>query len=249
MPKKNLGPVTVVAVDPGTTTGILVLSVDPRWLKGFGPATWEGLGSAVRFKAAYQIGREPRRFSIDTERAMKIDSPQGLDREMLPIIANNQPLLGDGEFDGSGRNDLRFYGIMRGEGAGGDLGFVDAGEILQVRQAQGLFDNFPDAALLIEDFALRTQNMDRETLSSPRLRLAMQAEEILHGSGRVAWLQQPSEMRGAPDDRLRRANLYFAGMRHATDAAAHAAVFLRKCRTSEPLRAQAFPRHYQEGWD
>ena len=53
MPRKNLGPCSVVAVDPGTTTGLTVLSVDPRWLKGQGPATWEGLGAAVRFKAAY----------------------------------------------------------------------------------------------------------------------------------------------------------------------------------------------------
>lgn len=249
MPKKTLGPCTVVAVDPGTTTGLLVLSLDPRWLKGIGPASWEGLGAAVRFKAAYQIGREPRRFSIDTGRATRIDSPEGLDTEMLPIIASNQPLLGDGEYDGSGRNDLRFYSIMRGEGRGGDLSMLDAGEVLQVRQAQGLFDNFPDAALLIEDFRLRTQVADREVLSSPRLRLAMQVEEILHGTGRVAFLQQPSEMGGAPDERLKRANLYFAGMRHATDAASHAAVFFRKCRTDERLRVQAFPRHFNTGWE
>lgn len=253
MPKKNLGPCSVVAVDPGTTTGLLVLSVDPRWLKGQGPATWEGLGAAVRFKAAYQIGRVPKRFNIDTGRSMRIDKPEGLDVEMLPVLAEGQPLMGDGEFDGHGRRDQHFYGIMRGEMSTaygrGDLSLVDAGEVMQVRQAAGLLDNFPDASLVIEDFQLRTQNADRETLSPARLRLAFEAEEILHGVGRVPFLQQPSDaMTVATDDRLKRANLYFAGMPHATDAARHAALFLRRCRSDETLRVQAFPRHFHD-WE
>lgn len=242
----------MVAVDPGTTTGLLVLSVNPRWLKGQGAASWEGLGSAVSFKAAYQIGRYPRRFNIDTGRSTKIDTPEGLDTEMLPVLAEGQPLMGDGEFDGRGRRDLSFYSIMRGERSGvgrGDLSTVDAGEVIQVRQVAGLLDNFPEATLVIEDFTLRTQNQDREALSPSRLRLAFEAEEILHGVGRVPFLQQPSEaMSTATDDRLKRANLYFAGMPHATDAARHAATFLRKCRTDEDLRSAAFPRHFEE-WE
>ena len=252
MPRKNLGPCSVVAVDPGTTTGLLVLSVNPRWLKGQGAASWEGLGAAVTFKAAYQIGRNPRRFNIDTGRSTKIDRPEGLDTEMLPVLAEGQPLMGDGEFDGRGRRDLSFYSIMRGERAGvgrGDMLTVDAGEVIQVRQVAGLLDNFPEATLVIEDFQLRMFNQDRETLSPARLRLAFEAEEIIHGVGRVPFLQQPSEaMSTATDDRLKRANLYFAGMPHATDAARHAVTFLRKCRTDEALRSQAFPRHF-EGWE
>ena len=252
MPKRNLGPCTVIAVDPGTTTGILVASIRPTWLKGLGPATWQGLGANVMFKAAYQIGRYPKRFSIDLGRSMKIDRPEGMDDEMLPVLAAGQPLMGDGEFDGRGRADQSFYAILRGERGlvgRGDLSTVDAGEVLQVRQVAGLLDNFPEAALVIEDFTLRTQNMDRETLSPTRLRLGIEAEEILHGSGRVPFLQQPSEALGTVgDDQLRRANLRFAGMVHATDAARHAALFFRKCRASEALRAQAFPRHFQE-WE
>lgn len=253
MPKKNLGPCSVVAVDPGTTTGLLVLSVDPRWLKGLGPATWEGFGAAVRFKAAYQIGRVPKRFNIDTGRSMKIDRAEGLDRMMLPVLAEGQPLMGDGEFGGLGRRDQHFYGIMRGEPSAaygrGDIGIVDAGEVMQVRQFGGLMDNFPEATLVIEDFQLRTQNADRETLSPSRLRLAFETEEILHGVGRVPFLQQPSDaMTTATDDRLKRANLYFAGMPHATDAARHAALFYRECRKDETLRSQAFPRHFHD-WE
>lgn len=250
MPRRMLGPCSVVGVDPGTTTGLVVLSLDPRWIKGQGPATWEGLGAAVKFKAAYQVGRYPKRFNIDTGRSTKIDKPEGLDTEMLPVLASGQPLMGDGEFDGRGRRDQSFYAILRGETGAvgrGDLLTVDAGEVLQVRQIAGLLDNFPEAALVIEDFQLRMFNQDRETLSPSRLRLAIQSEEILHGVGRVPFLQQPSEaMNTATDGRLARANLYFPGMPHATDAARHAMTFLRKCRANESLRAQAFPRHFAD---
>lgn len=249
MPRKNLGPCTVLAVDPGTTSGLLVLSMDPRWLKGFGAATWEALGGAVRFKAAYQVGRKPRRFDIDRGRSMTIDQTEGVDEEMLPVLANGQPLMGDGEFDGRGRRDQSFYAILRGDPAAvgrGPMSTVDAGEVLQVRQIAGLLDNFPEATLVIEDFQLRTQNMDREVLSPSRLRLAIETEEILHGVGRVPFLQQPSDaMSTATDERLKRANLYFPGMVHATDAARHAAKFFRDCRADEALRAEAFPRHFQ----
>lgn len=251
MPRKNLGPCTVVSVDPGTTTGLLVVSINPRWLKSQGSASWEGLGSAVTFKAAYQVGRHPRRFNIDKGVATKIDTPEGLDTQMLPVLAEGQPLMGDGEFDGRGRRDQAFYSILRGDRGAvgrGDLSTVDAGEVLQVRQISGLLDNFPEAALVIEDFQLRMFNQDRETLSPSRLRLAIQTEELIHGVGRVPFLQQPSDaMSVATDDRLKRANLYFKGMPHATDAARHAVAFFRRCRADEELRAQAYPRHF-EGW-
>lgn len=255
MPRRNLGPCSVVAVDPGTTTGLLVVSIDPRWLKGFGPASWEGLGAAVKFKAAYQVGREPRRFDIDRGRSMRIERAEGLDEAMLPVLADGQPLLGDGEFDGRGRKDQSFYAILRGdpsqEVGRADFLAVDAGEVLQVRQIAGLLDNFSEATLVIENFIPRpTVSTEREVNSADRLRLGIQAEEILHGGGRVAFLQMPSEaMKTATDDRLKRAGLYFAGMRHATDAARHAGLFLRRCRDDEGLRAQAFPRHFTTDWE
>lgn len=135
MPRRNLGPCTIITVDPGTTTGLLVCSVNPRWLKGQGPASWEALGHAVTFKAAYQVGRYPKRFSIDTGHATKLDRAEGLDTEMLPVLAKGQPLMGDGEFGGRGRRDQAFYAILRGDPSSvgrGDLSVVDAGEVLQV---------------------------------------------------------------------------------------------------------------------
>lgn len=255
MPRNLLGPCTVVAVDPGSTSGVLVLSVKPAWLKGQGPASYEGLGNAVTFKAAYQVGRKPRRFSIDTGRATKMD-PHELDDELLPILAKGQPLLdgpGSTEFDGRGRKTEAFYAILRGDPSNmgrGDLSVVDAGEVLQVRQISGLLDNFPAASLVIENFVPRPGTpLDREVNSPDRLRLAIETEEMIHGVGRVPFLQMPSDaMSVATDDRLKRANLYFAGMPHATDAARHAAKFFRDCRADEDFRVQAFPRHFSS-WE
>lgn len=251
MPRRNLGPCSIVAIDPGTTTGLLVVSVDPRWLKGQGPATWEGLGAAVRFRTAYQVGRHPR--ASDADRQPK--QSQELDELLMPIMAREQPLMDEvSEFDGRGRNAEAFYGIMRGDSSltvsRADLSMVDASEVLQVRQIAGLLDNFSEAAIVIEDFQLRTQNKDREAISPARLRLAIQTEEILHGAGRIAFLQQPSEaLSSATDERVKRAGLYFRGMVHATDAARHAATFFRRARAKEELRSQAWPRHFQQDWE
>lgn len=248
MPRRNLGPCTVVSIDPGTTTGLLAVSIDPRWLKGQGPATWEGLGAAVRFREPFQIGRHPRLESGPVKHT------QQLDELLLPILAQNQPLMDEGgEFDGRGRRAESFYSILNGDRSDvgrAELSTLDASEVMQIRQIAGLLDNFEQAAIVIEDFILRINNRDREVLSPARLRLAIQAEEILHGAGRVAFLQQPAEaMRTATDDRIKRAGLYFPGMVHATDAARHAALFFRRCRASEELRAAAWPRHFTTDWD
>lgn len=251
-PRKNLGPCSVVAVDPGTTTGLIVVSIDPRWVRGLGPASWEGLGAAITYRQAYQIGRDPKGWDDDQGHSAKLSVTE-LDGKLLPYLAQNQPLLGDGPFDGRGRKDAHFYGILAGETAAvgrGDMLTIDGGEVLQVRQIAGLLDNHTEAALVIEDFSLRTANSDREVLSPARLRLAIQAEEILHGVGRVPFLQMPSEaMNAATNDRLKRAGLYWPGMPHATDAARHAALFFRRCRSSETVRVQAYPRHFQEWID
>jgi hypothetical protein len=238
-----------VAVDPGTTSGILVASIKPAWIKGQGSPSWEGLGAAITFKAAYQVGRHPKAFDVEAGRALTIDREEGLDTRMLPVLAESQPLLDFDEFDGRGRRSEHFYSVLRGERPGGGLLSIDASEVLQVRQIAGLLDNFPEAAWIIEDFQLRMFNQDREVLSPARLRLALQTEEILHGaSGRVPFLQQPSVITAVPDERLKRANLYFRGMPHATDAARHLAAFFRRCRSDESVRSAAYPRHFND-WE
>lgn len=246
MPSKPKGSIcTVLAIDPGETTGISVVSVDVRWIRGLGSATWEGLGKAVRAKVAYQIGRQPKRFDVDKDRSTKLDD---VDQVVMPILAG-QPL----EHDDGMRSSQRFYSILNGEhdAGGGDLRTHEANEISQIRQIAGLLENYPNAAVVIEGFTLRGINSDPTYLSPDRLRLAITANEILHGSsGRVPFQQQPSYAKStATDDRLKRSGLYYAGMPHATDASRHAATFLRDARKQEGTRAQAFPRHFTDEFD
>lgn len=238
--------VTVVGVDPGGTTGICVVTVDKTWLRGAGAPTWEGLGAAVKVKTAYQIGREPKAFDVDNERATKLDVSSLNDR-LLPVLAE-QPL-----FDSDGmRSTERFEAILDGKGpaGGGDLLLLDAEEVIQVRQISGLLDNYASAAVVFEDYLLRTEVRGREILAPDRLRSSCQHEEILHGEGRIFFLQQPSMAKvTATDDRLKRADLYFRGMPHATDAARHVMTFLRRARKDESVRAAAWPTHFRDGFD
>lgn len=246
--------VTLIGVDPGSTTGICVVSVDKTWLRGAGDATWAGMGHAIRTKVAYQIGREPKTFDLtDTGNGSGRSGkarrmlPDEVNDRMLPVLAE-QPLFSD---DGM-RSTERFEAIMDGKGpaGGGDLLAVDAEEIIQVRQVCGLLDNYAAAAVVFEDFVLRTDVRSREVMAPDRLRSACQSEEILHGEGRVFFMQAPSMAKTtANDDRLKRADLYFAGMPHATDAARHVMTFLRRARKDESIRAAAWPAHFKDGFD
>lgn len=236
----------VIGVDPGTTTGLCVVAVEPKWLEGAGSAAWESMGAALRGRAAYQVGRHAKVWEDDRGRSAQREAT-AMDELLLPILAQGQPLVhGSEEWASPGRKEEHFYSVLDGNGPGADLGMVDAQEILQVRQIAGLAANYETAALVIEDFSLRTANKSRETLSPARLRLAIQTEEILHGAGRTAYLQQPSEaMTTAPDEALKRARLWFSGMQHANDAARHVALFLRKARIDPQLRAQAWPKSFR----
>lgn len=234
---------SVVGVDPGSTTGLCVVTIDKAWLRGMGAPTWEGLGAVIRAKAAYQVGREGKMFDIDRDRSTALDRNDA-DSHLMPILSN-QPLF---EEDGM-RSTERFQAILEGEhvAGGGPLTVDRAGEILQVRQIAGLLYNYEEAALVIESFQLRTDVRSAEVLSPDRLRLAIEAEEILHGAGRVPFLQTPADAKQtATNDRLKRAGLWFPGMQHACDAARHVALFLRECRKHESLRAAAWPAHFKE---
>lgn len=242
-PKGSLA--TVIAIDPGSTSGIVVISVDIRWVRGLGSASWEGLGKAVRSKVAYQVGRDPKKFDIDRERSTRLDD---VDEALLPILAD-QPL----EHNDGMRSTARFYAILSGEheAGGGDLSMLEAGEVSQVRQIAGLLENYPAAALVIESFALGIMSMDAELLGPERLKFAITTNEILHGSsGRIPFHQTKSYAGNtATDDRLKRAGLWFPGMKHANDAARHALTFLRDARKTESVRAAAFPRHFTDEFD
>lgn len=257
MPKPRGRGVTVVAVDPGSTTGLCIVTIDKAWLRGAGDPSYGGMAAAVRAKAAYQIGREPKMFNLDRDRSTRLDMDD-LNERMLPVLANQPLIVPDGM-----RSSERFEQILDGKGpaGGGDLLYVDAEEVVQVRQMAGLFDNYAEACIVCEDFTLRTDVTSREVTSSDRLRSAAQAQEILHGEGRTFFLQSASQMKtttmplkqGSKTtrnyDRLKRAGLYFTGMPHATDAGGHVALFLREARMHESVRAQAWPVHFSDHWE
>lgn len=256
MPKPHGRRVTLVAVDPGSTTGLCIVTIDKSWLRGAGDPSWQGLGAAIKTRTAYQIGRDPKMFLVDTERTTRLDQFD-LNERMLPILAS-QPLV---QQDGM-RSTERFEAILNGEGpSGADLLYVDAEEVVQIRQMAGLLDNYAEAAIVCEDFTLRSNVTTREVTAPDRLRSAAQSQEILHGEGRVFFLQSASDMKttampllergsDARDyNRLKRSGLYFAGMTHATDAAGHAALFLRRARQHEAIRAAAWPAHFSDHWE
>jgi len=225
----------ILAIDPGETSGLVVVGFDSEWLEGGGSATWEGIGKAVRWRYAVQLGRDPKAFDFDAGKARKV-TDQMSDELHLPVTL--QPLEEDDD------PTFRFYQIldMEGPAGGGDLRMIDHNELRQVRQIAGLLHWHEKAALVIEGFTLRTQTMDPVALSPDRLRFAIEAEEVLHGRGRLPFIQQPSyAMSTATDDRLKRAGLYYPGMPHATDAMRHAVTFARDLRRDPELRLRAFP--------
>lgn len=246
--------ITCIGIDPGGTTGLAVVTLDKAWLRGLGDPTWDGLGRAIRARVAYQVGNKPKMFDVDRDRATRLDGFD-LNERLMPILAR-QPLVRE---DGK-RSIERFQAILDGEhfAGGADLSMEHAQEIIQIRQISGLLDNYSEAAVVIESFMLGTEVRSSEVLSPDRLRLSIEAEEILHGEGRIPFLQTPSDMKndtmplvtrgGKTRDysRLQRAGLYFPGMPHATDAAGHIARFLRRARQHEELRVAAWPLHFKE---
>jgi hypothetical protein len=103
---------------------------------------------------------------------------------------------------------------------------------------------WPGAAIVIEDFILRKQSMDRAMLSPVRLTAAL--EWVIDESGIPYSLfrQTPAEAKGlATDERLKKWGLYqrAGGMQHARDADRHGITFLRKAKQVGGVRAEAWP--------
>ncbi|MGE5612714.1 MAG: hypothetical protein ACM3UO_00365 [Bacillota bacterium] len=236
--------VNVIAIDPGSTTGIAVITIDGRWIRGLGDATYDGLGRAIRSKVAYQIGRYPKAMYGD---AVETLSNVEMDERMLPVYAEKP----DADGITHTMRDERFRAVMSGDQQnGGTLMSGDAGEVVQLRQIAGLMENYSTAAIVIEDFNLRTAVRSREVTSPDRLRLAITAIELLYGTeSRTPFLQQPAYAKTtATDERLKRAGLWFPGMPHACDAARHALTFLRDARQHEQIRAFAWPHKFTDGF-
>lgn len=136
-------------------------------------------------------------------------------------------------FDGEGRLEYNDLAVNIGAEAEG----VD--EMLRV------FDYFPGAAALLEDFIIRREDKSRSFLSPVRITAGMDYGLFLRGY--QSFRQQPSEAKGtATDERLKSWGLYerSGGMNHARDADRHAITWLRKCSTKKRLREACWPHLY-----
>jgi hypothetical protein len=104
---------------------------------------------------------------------------------------------------------------------------------------------WPVAAVVIEDFQLRTMRMDRDLLSPVRVTSALGYE--LWKTGRDYHTQTPADaMRTCTDDRLKEWQMYdpTGSLVHARDADRHALLFLRKAKAKARFRAEAWPHLY-----
>lgn len=138
-------------------------------------------------------------------------------------------------------------------------GQVDGNENEQAKELVQLIASWPHAAVVCENFTLRTYKQSRELLSPVRVTAKIDFA-MHHGmegiipSGRRIWLQEPSmAKKTATDERLRDWGLYRreGGEEHARDATRHAITFLRRCSDRPKLRHHAWPKLYNTKgeWD
>lgn len=136
-------------------------------------------------------------------------------------------------FDGEGRLEYN------------DLAVNLLGEMEGVTAMLELFDLFPGACALVEDFIIRRPDKSRSFLSPVRLTGGFDYGLALRGY--QSFRQQPSEAKStATDERLKSWGLYerSGGMNHARDADRHAITWLRKCSTKKNLRMACWPHLY-----
>lgn len=124
-------------------------------------------------------------------------------------------------------------------------GISTHGEFSGVYDLAKFIRSWPCAAVVVEDFSLRTFRKDRDLLSPVRITAALGHE--LWKTGRDYHVQSAGDAKNVcADERLKEWGLYDAtdGMRHARDADRHAILFLRKAKTSNRLRQLAWPHLY-----
>lgn len=221
MPGRFAQDAQLVWFDPGITTGIAVVCIDPEWLcSRIYSASWEGLGKAVRHVWHAQTGRHAR------------------DNEGLTLAE-----IGDDD------ESYELLRVLAGKGhmAGGPVEEHTLREIENAVAAQDVLDQWPSAAWGYESFEVRQINTDPDFLSPARLGLAMTLSEVRSGeSARTPFTQTASHaIHTVSDERLKAAGLFKPGFRHANDAARHAATFFRGCRGPAPTavarRQRAWP--------
>lgn len=188
----DYGAATVIAIDPGGTTGWSLISVHPECLTN---PTAKVLDNIFIHQHG-QVDCGSHRGNLDTSLHSGIST--------------------DGEFGG-------VYDLAK------------------------FIRNWPVAAVVIEDFVLRQQRMDRELLSPVRVTAALGYSVWL--TGRDYHTQSPADAkRVCSDERLKEWQMYdpYGGMVHARDADRHAILFLRKAKSKRAFRELAWPHLYAQ---
>ena len=183
----NYDAATIIAIDPGGTTGWSLMSVHPECLTDPEARVLENL----HVHQHGQVDCGSHRGNLDTSLHSGIST--------------------DGEFGG-------VYDLAK------------------------FIRSWPVSAVVIEDFQLRQQRMDRELLSPVRITAALGYSMWL--TGRDYHVQSPGDAkRVCSDERLKEWKLYdpVGGLVHARDADRHALLFLRKAKAKKAFREQAWP--------
>lgn len=179
----------------------------------------------------------PEAFSLSTCKFVKpVKSSQPLTKTVIPIIG----------IDPGGVTGWSLIALPRK--AFGNAGTLDSilrnkiewihGQIdCREKEDEGAFqlrkliDQWPTAAIVVEDFILRAgrQEKSRDLLSP--VRITAKIEHHLWLSERKMHLQQPSLAKRLNNERLKAMNVYTSkgGMQHARDADRHVLMFLRRC--------------------
>ncbi|ACD49653.1 RuvC-like resolvase [Mycobacterium phage Thoth] len=124
---------------------------------------------------------------------------------------------------------------------------VAEGEDLCVADLYEFISAWPQAAVVVEDFVIRSNNRSREFLSPVRITAAL--KHLLWADNRYIIRQTPADAKiTASDDRLKSWGLYdkHGSLGHARDADRHAITFLRKAKSNPKLRAMAWPHLFGE---
>lgn len=225
---------TLNTFDPGGTTGYSVMAVHPEALvdpevKILQNIQWWTHGEIDCGTRRGNAGNSTAKSSTE------IADDEGIATMNGGIMPWHDEEVGD--FDG-----LAISGAD-------PLGISIAGESAGVSEMLHLVSQWPGAAILNEDFLLRTSNMDRDVLSAVRVTAAFEFGCWVLGRILVPRQQPALAKTTVTNDRLKAWGFYKSegGMRHARDADRHSITFLRRCKDPKEgraLRELAWPHLY-----
>lgn len=198
----------------------------------------------------------PNYLLLNDARGLKSRPSRDLPRDCLPIIAIDpggttgwslivikRELLGQNVFKQPMEMILRTK--LQWDHGQVDCRLQEDAAVCKLRR---LINDWPSAAVVIEDFILRPARKEssRELLSPVRITAKIEHHLWLHG--RNVFLQQPAMGKRMTDERLKQLGVYTAvgGLQHARDADRHAIMFIRRCMDAKGVALQqvAWPHLY-----